>query len=283
MQNKVCKLISEQSCVILITLSVIPGFILLGNLFAQVVASAFSCLVILLLFDLVFKLKPLVFAKSLSIMTVFWVIVALIKQIILQLNSDGTDFNWFHLFYYDRPAMLFIVQFVCIIYFVVKLIIKKSDKSFINDYGKFIKHATICFVLYYLLILIYCFIIVREITFIKPIPNLIPFDTIINSFSTERIDYELLFLFLGNIAIFLPLGVFSSALIKNKIILMTFPVVLSVGIEVSQYYLGNGHPDIDDVLLNVMGFYIGILFKSFVDFILSKASKGTIKSFFIFS
>ncbi len=283
MQNKVCKLISELSCVILITLSVIPGFMLLGNLLAQVVASVISCFAALLLFDCAFNLKPLVFAKSLSIMTIFWIIVALIKQITLHMNSGGTDFNWFHLFYYDRPAMLFVVQFTCIIYFIVKLIIKRSDKNFINDYSKFIKHTTVCFVLYYLLILIYCFIIVREITFIKPTPNLIPFDTIYNSFSDERIDYELLFLFLGNIAIFLPLGVFLSALIKNKLILMIFPIALSVGIEVSQYYLGNGHPDIDDVLLNVLGFYIGILFKKIVDFILYKASKGTIKSFFIFS
>ena len=269
-------------CMISITMCVIPGYLLLGNLPAQIFASAASCLVCLLIFDLLFKFNPEVFSYSLILMTVFWVFVAIIKQINLQVNNGGLAFNWFHLFYYDRPAMLFVVQFTCILYFIIKLIKNQNNNDFISSYSRFIQNSTVCFIIYYVIILIYCFILVREITFIRPIPNLIPFNTIITSFSLGRIDYELLFLFLGNIAIFFPLGIFVSAVIRSKIFLIIFPLVLSAGIEISQYFLGNGHPDVDDVILNVIGFYLGFFVCKFTNHILKKTSGGKLKSFFIF-
>lgn len=281
MQNKALRIITEWLCNVLITLSVVPGFLLLGNIFAQVIASAIFCIISLLILDLILKIKPITVANSLCFMTVFWIVVALIKQILLHLNNGSENFNWFHLFYYDKPAMLFVVQFSCILYFIVKLLRNNDNKCFIGDYSGFIKRTTVCVVLYYILILIYCFVIVRKATFIKPTPNLVPFDTIIYSFAS--LDYELLFLFLGNIAIFMPLGVLLSAIIYNKVVLTFLPVIISVGIEVSQYFLGNGHPDIDDVMLNVLGFYIGILFRKTIDTILYKFSHGKINSFFVFS
>ena len=75
-------------------------------------------------------------------------------------------------------------------------------------------------------------------------------------------------LFFGNIAIFVPLGYLlfhSLKKGKRKIFLVLLPVFLSSAIEFSQYYFGMGHPDVDDVLLNVIGFYIGVLLKMLLD------------------
>lgn len=282
MLSKSRKNFFEILCSVCITLCVLPGYQLLGNLMAQVFASAFCCFILLIIFDFL-KIKPHIIAHSLVVMTVFWIGVALFKQVSLHLASKDYTFEWIHLFYYDRPAMLFVVMFTCLIYFIVKLIIKQNDQKYITDYSKFIKITTVCFIVYYIIILIYCFILVRDITFTRPTPNLVPFKMIIGTFSLGRIDYELFFLFLGNIAIFLPLGVFISALTRNKIFLAVFPLVLSVSIEISQYLLGNGHPDVDDVILNILGFYLGIFIKIGIDYILFKASKGKFKSFFIFS
>lgn len=269
-------------CMAGITMCVIPGYMLLGNLPAQIFASSAACLVCLLLFDLIFKVRAEVFSYSLIVMTVFWVTVAIIKQISLQITNGSLSVNWFHLFYYDRPAMLFVVQFTCMLYFIVKLIKNQNNNEFVSSYKRFIHNTTVCFIVYYVIVLIYCFILVREITFNRPMPNLIPFDTIITSFSLGRIDYELLFLFLGNIAIFFPLGIFVSAVVKSKVFIIVFPFFLSSGIEFSQYLLGNGHPDIDDVILNVLGFYLGFLVYKLTNYVLIKASDGRLKSFFIF-
>lgn len=285
MQNNTMSYITHKLinflCMIRITFSVIPGYMLLGNLIAQVIACVATSLICIVIFDKLFKVRPVIFSYSLILMTVFWISVALIKQIYLQIQNNGMSVSWFHLFYYDRPAMLFVVQFTCILYFIIKLTKNHQDNEFINSYGIFIKNSTSCFIVYYIIILIYCFILVREITFVRTTPNFIPFDTIITSFSLGRIDYELLFLFLGNIAIFFPLGFFVSAAIKNKFFLVLFPLLLSCGIEVSQYLLGNGHPDIDDVILNVFGFYLGIIFNRIINLILNKVSKGKLNSLFL--
>ena len=88
------------------------------------------------------------------------------------------------------------------------------------------------------------------------------------TFFSGSLDYERLILFLGNIAIFVPLGYLLCHRLNRgglKTVLVLLPFVLSTAIEVSQYYFGMGHPDIDDVILNVIGFYIGVLLKLLFD------------------
>ncbi len=265
-----------------VTACVLPGFKRLGDILAQVTASALATLVFLLIADKLLKISPKIIAHSLWFMTVFWTSFALVKQINLHLQAGDYTFNWLHLFYYDRPAMLFVVFFVAIIYYVIKLIFKSNDGEFVKNYSKFIKNTTVCLLIFYFIILIYCFILTRRFSPVRPQINFVPFDTIITTFSLGYVDYELLFLFLGNIAIFFPLGIFIPALIKNKFILAITPLIVSVSIEASQYFLGNGAPDIDDVILNVLGFYLGVILKMLLDKLLFKYSKGKLKSFFIF-
>ena len=279
---KVTDIIKTLLCTAVFTISVLPGYSLLGNLTSQIIATILISLLSVLVIDKLLNPKPIVFAHALIIMTVFWITVAIIKQIIFHINNGGFTFRWYQLFYYDRPALLFVVFFVCIMYFIVKLLINKDNKQFINAYSKFIKQATKGFLAYYIVILIYTFFMVRVITFERPQVNLIPFEMMTFTFDRDYPDYELIFLFLGNLAIFFPLGVLVSAFIKNRLLLAILPVVISFSIEVSQYFLGNGHPDVDDLILNVIGFYLGVFVKKLIDFLVVKATHGYLNSFFCF-
>ncbi len=276
--NIVVKLLTVAA----ITVCVLPGYKLLGNLSAQIAATAFCTLITVIIADIIFRLQPKDIANSLIFMTVFWVQLAIAKQLDLHIYSHNYSLKWFHLFYYDRPALLFVVFAVCMIYYIAKLIIKSKSKEFTEKYKIFIKRTVYCLSVYYIIVLIYSFIISRRVSIIKPEMNLIPFDTIISTFSLGRIDYELFFLFLGNIAIFFPLGIFVSALTERKVVIVLAPLIVSGGIEFSQFIFGNGHPDIDDLILNVLGFYIGVFVKYLLDIILEKVSDGRLSSVFVF-
>lgn len=74
-------------------------------------------------------------------------------------------------------------------------------------------------------------------------------------------QYVLLFNFIGNILLFIPFGFlirYKSARIKTPaIVVLAF--LLSCSIETIQYLFLCGVTDIDDVLLNTLGAYIGCL------------------------
>ena len=68
---------------------------------------------------------------------------------------------------------------------------------------------------------------------------------------------------LGNIILFIPLGIFSSNIIKNKTFIPIFfiSLVVSCSIEFAQSMIDRT-ADIDDVILNVLGGIIGyVLYK----------------------
>lgn len=263
----------------LLIMSVLPGFKLIGNLLAQVALTVFLIFITLLITDFLFKIRPEIISISLNLMTVFWILIALVKQIALHISNNDYTFKWLPLFYYDKPALIFVVMFISILYYVIRLLNKKNNQDYKNSYKIFIKNTLRCLLVYYVIILFYCFYLVRNITFEHSEPNLIPFKVI--TFSLNSIDYELLFLLLGNIAIFFPLGVLVSSLTSNKYINILLPIVLSISIEVSQYILGNGHPDIDDVILNVIGYYLGIIIRIILDRIVYIASDKEFKSFIL--
>lgn len=280
-ENKIKKIFNHVILSIFLILSVIPGFKLIGNLFLQVAVTVMCALIIFFLADFLLKTDADSVSKSLIITVLFWVIFALYKQIELHLKNNDKSFRWFMNFYYDKPALIFVVLFICVLYYVFKLMISKND-SFVSDYKIFIKRTSILVLVYYSVILIYSFFLIREITFMRPEFNIRPFAMIEFTFTRGYIDYELIFLFLGNIAIFLPLGVFASAFTRNRLIIILLPIIVSSGIEISQYFLGNGHPDVDDFMLNVIGFYMGVGIKTILDCLVHKFTKGKFSSFFLF-
>jgi len=79
----------------------------------------------------------------------------------------------------------------------------------------------------------------------------------------------------GNIVIFIPLGVYLSLLKKNKRVTtnLLFIFLVSLFVEVIQGLLGIGAADIDDIILNCLGGLIGILGYKFLLLILRDEKK----------
>lgn len=94
--------------------------------------------------------------------------------------------------------------------------------------------------------------------------NIVPFDTIKNyiyQFHHYNLDIVVKNL-LGNIVLFIPIGIIAPLLNKRllKVIpLLSFTVVLIVGVELAQMLLRVGSFDIDDVILNTLGALIGLI------------------------
>lgn len=97
--------------------------------------------------------------------------------------------------------------------------------------------------------------------------NLIPFKVLVETYNEffvhKNIDYFIIN-FLGNIIMFLPIGFFTSLLWElsnKKIIAIGF--CSSLFIESCQLFLTRG-TDIDDVILNTLGTYFGLLIYKFL-------------------
>lgn len=91
--------------------------------------------------------------------------------------------------------------------------------------------------------------------------NIIPFNTIIDFFTSENIDMgRALANVGGNIAIFVPLGIFVAYAAHNKPLRnsLLYLLLTSFALEVIQYVLALGSSDIDDILLNFAGGAIGV-------------------------
>lgn len=86
--------------------------------------------------------------------------------------------------------------------------------------------------------------------------------------------------FFGNLLIFTPLGFYMPVYAKRipRVLLFILPVLLSGIIEISQYVLKTGKSDIDDLWMNVLGYWIGVMLFYFLGFIRSKVTKGKEKS-----
>jgi glycopeptide antibiotics resistance protein len=63
---------------------------------------------------------------------------------------------------------------------------------------------------------------------------------------------------LGNVLLFLPLGFFGVLVVRRALVEVTGAAcAMSVCIETTQWVLGNRWTDIDDVLLNTFGAFVG--------------------------
>lgn len=92
--------------------------------------------------------------------------------------------------------------------------------------------------------------------------NLIPFKIVYDTILELKKGniYYFLISFIGNIIMFVPIGFFIKLLYKisdKKVVLIGF--LISLFIEITQIFTGR-QTDIDDIILNIIGVYIGIIF-----------------------
>ena len=107
--------------------------------------------------------------------------------------------------------------------------------------------------------------------------NLIPFHSIIEYIagSTDNLRKFAFGNVVGNIVIFTPLGIYLILLKKDKRVFKSilFIFTVSLFVEIIQGLLGIGVSDIDDIILNCLGGWIGILGYKFLLFILRDEKK----------
>ncbi|WP_233566942.1 VanZ family protein [Cohnella endophytica] len=102
--------------------------------------------------------------------------------------------------------------------------------------------------------------------------NLIPFNSIKEyilggSATLKRFAFSNV---VCNIVLFIPLGTYLSLFKKDKRVItnLLFIFLVSLSVEITQGFLGIGTSDIDDIILNCLGGWIGILGYKFLAFIL---------------
>lgn len=91
--------------------------------------------------------------------------------------------------------------------------------------------------------------------------NVIPFHTISSYLSGSQNVIIAASNILGNILLFVPLGIYLQLLKKNKKIWISMLIVFlsTLFAEMFQFMFGLGAADIDDIILNCLGGFIGIL------------------------
>lgn len=113
---------------------------------------------------------------------------------------------------------------------------------------------------YYLVFIIYIICLYYILTKNDPMGgglNLVPFKEIFRyTFGSEKFWKNIV----GNILLFVPMGYFSSYFLNNKKVSTNFIgcLIICLCVEGMQYYIGRSF-DIDDIILNVIGGFLGFL------------------------
>ncbi len=148
------------------------------------------------------------------------------------------------------PSIWPLVFFVCAVVITWRLLyIFKNGKKFI-----LYKEAN------YLIFIIYIICLYYILTKNDPLGgglNLIPFKEIFRyTFGSEKFWKNIV----GNILLFVPMGYFSSYFLENKKVSTNILgcLIICICVEGMQYYIGRSF-DIDDILLNVVGGFLGFL------------------------
>ena len=111
------------------------------------------------------------------------------------------------------------------------------------------------FILYTLSLLILLFMRPSEPAYENS--NLVPFKTI-SLYLSGNADWFVSFYNLAaNVGLFVPFGVLLACWSRSFLIKVFLPFALISCIEITQLLTNRGSLDVDDLILNVLGFYIG--------------------------
>lgn len=148
------------------------------------------------------------------------------------------------------PGMLPLVIFVSVVLISLRL-------TYLKGHRKLVLHKELLMLIFIIYILcLYHVVTVSDINYGGI--NLVPFKEM---FRYEVGSYKFIKNIVGNILLFIPYGFFSSYYLNNKKISTNvfLCLVATFCIESIQYYIGRVF-DIDDIILNVIGGFIGYLF-----------------------
>lgn len=144
--------------------------------------------------------------------------------------------------------------------------------------------------LFYFFLIVYIFLLAKVLLFKEVSPfdlfnadrtisrtlSLTPFKTIIDYFSSTHFNLWIALMnVVGNIVLFIPLGMYLQIFKRNKTILncVALSCAISLCVEVTQYILGIGRTDIDDIILNTLGGLLGIFIYKIIYLLLKDENK----------
>ena len=264
----------------------LPSFHLIGRFTTQMLLSVVLSAACTALFFFAVPRSLLVIGKGLSLFLVSMLSIAVFQQIVQQLKV-GRFTGWIHTFFYDKPltvAVVWAVSFVMLT--ALRLFLPYNDAllSFRTDYRQYFKDASGVFLLFYVCVLIYCFLLQRKPGGESGM-NLIPFSMIFSYFASASYAYESIFYLIGNVLCFFPFGFFYRIYRPRFDIvrLLLLPVVISLLIEVSQIVFRMGDFDVDDIIMNAFGFYFGYFLSYLTDKIRQKITAGEETTIFVIS
>ena len=147
------------------------------------------------------------------------------------------------------PSMWPMLVFVSVVAISLRL-------AFLKGSRKFVLHKELMALVFILYILCLYYVVTSQDINYGGI-NLIPFKEM---FRYEIGSYKFMKNIIGNILLFIPYGFFSSYYLNNKKIgtNVMLCLIATFSIESIQYYIGRVF-DIDDIMLNVLGGFIGCL------------------------
>lgn len=96
--------------------------------------------------------------------------------------------------------------------------------------------------------------------------RLIPFENYLKILTEHKYLY-FLYLFGGNVVWFIPFGFLLTYLTgkpKTPALIVLFGFLLSFVIEFSQFAFGTGESEVDDLILNTLGVFLGFLLFRFL-------------------
>jgi len=147
------------------------------------------------------------------------------------------------------PSMWPLIVFISVVAISLRMAFLKGSK-------KFVLHRELMALVFIIYILCLYFVVTGQDINYGGV-NLVPFKEM---FRYEIGSYKFMKNIIGNILLFIPYGFFSSYYLNNRKIGTTVVLCLiaTFCIESIQYYIGRVF-DIDDIMLNVFGGFIGCL------------------------
>lgn len=174
-------------------------------------------------------------------------------------------------------------QFLYSVWWIISIFIAQATVflvlsiSKVDDYKLFYNNFWLSFIPLYAYILILCFL---RRPFSGRTINAVPFNgtfLMLEAFiNNPKGSFEAPLIFFGNLLVFIPMAFIVNRLLKNAkpIHIMVIGFIIPIVVEGYQYVLECGNVDVDDLILNWLGFLIGFL----IDLACQKKIKAKVKT-----
>ncbi|MBQ5824333.1 MAG: VanZ family protein [Clostridia bacterium] len=259
----------------------IPCFGMTGKILLPISIALFGSVAISAL-CLKFYCSEVCLGLSMVHYNVSLLLYVIVKELSLQIEADFV-FEWIEFFYFDKLLIAGTIWFGSSVFVSLRRLKSKTDSSV--EYRGYFKLSSLAFLIFYSFLLLYSFVLLRLKTGDYPF-RIIPFSTI-NEYleQVKEIPYEVFMMFFGNLFYFTPLGYILYSLVSEKrgcfkfIFLLVFPLVMFSLLEFSQFFFQNGYCEFDDMLMNSLGFWIGVIMCYSLNKVAYKLSEGHAEHF----